>query len=126
MSLSMTISLPINKVRQVMLNSTGADKATVAFYIGCIHDGQSDSTLRAFEDITNISRLVINPYPFVGGSGDNYFTDYTGNVWTYSGGHEYEHGLLATADLLGEANLKLSEAMGERLKNILRMRVIYK
>jgi hypothetical protein len=35
-------------------------------------------------------------------------------------------GLIGTADLLGDSNIRLPDALGERLRDIIKLRVIYK
>jgi hypothetical protein len=91
---------PWGKVRSVVNDATDSLKSTGAFYMGCIHDGQSDSTLRAFELLTDQDKIVVNEYYLCGGFGDVYFTDYTGSVWTWDeNGKPYERGLQAILDL---------------------------
>jgi hypothetical protein len=55
-----------------------------------------------------------------------FYIDLTGFLMELSARERTNYGLVATADLLGDGNLMLPEAIGERLRNIMRIRVIYK
>ncbi len=43
-----------------------------------------------------------------------------------AGGERQNYGLVGTADLLGDNNLRLPEVLGEQLRELIRIRIIYK
>lgn len=60
------------------------------------------------------------------GDSSAFHVDITPFLMGLSNRETANHGLIATADLLGDSNIKLQEALGERLRDRLRIKLIYK
>jgi hypothetical protein len=85
-------------------------------------EGQYD-----YEEIEAITdSMSAGVYTIRLGDSSTFHVDLTGFIMQLSQRERTNYGLIATADLLGDGNIRLPEALGERLRNRLMVRLIYK
>lgn len=85
-------------------------------------EGQYD-----YEDIEAITdSMSAGVYTIRLGDSSTFHVDLTNFVMQLAQRGRTNYGLIATADLLGDDNIRLPEALGERLRNRLMVRLIYK
>jgi hypothetical protein len=107
------------------LHHNGSDSLfELRFYpiLGDWSEGQYD--YQNIEAITD--SLSVGLYTIRQGDSSAFHVDLTGFVMQLAQSERTNYGLIGTADLIGDANLRLPERLGARLRDLLRIRIIYK
>jgi len=107
------------------LHNDGPDSLVELYFMPLMADwpdGQYDYT--GIEAITD--SLGAGNYTFRLSDSSAFDVDITRFIMDVSDSVRVNYGLIGTVDLLGESNIRLSEALGEQLQNSVRVKVTYK